>query len=197
MFSARFFWHIALRRLARTSGFFTTTWCATCLTVFSSCSQPPTLARDEDVNNYLRRRSDQNQLARKSHADLDGRHSRYPHRLERKRLPQAFASTDMIIDDDCPMCRMVGTRPACWEWAWVFGISMDQTWTMTLRSRFFKTRQGVGGREPPRDEFNKELDRGVKNAACDLRARTARRADPFFDPEHGISKHFASEPRLF
>jgi len=100
--------HIALRRLARTSGFFTTTWCATCFTVFSELQPTADISRDEDVTNTYDARSDQNQLARKSASDLDGRIPAILIDNERKRLPQALRPPDMIIDDDCPMCRMVG-----------------------------------------------------------------------------------------
>jgi hypothetical protein len=142
------------------------------------------VGRDEDVNQLLTTLDQiKNEWLESPQADLDGRIPAILIDNERKRLPQAMRPHDMIIDDDCPMCRMFGdeTSPlgmgvGFWH---LDGSNMEDDFAFS----FFKTRQEWEVENRRREEFNKEFDRRW----AEREQRTARgeslEPDPFFDPE--------------
>jgi hypothetical protein len=136
-------------------------------------------------------------------ADLDGRIPAILIDNERKRLPQALRPRDMIIDDDCPMCRMFGdeTSPlgmgvGFWH---LDGSNMDDDFAFSS----FKTRQEWEVENRRREEFNKEFDRKSEERRQRLARGEPLEPDPFFAPEPwdlkttliGERRHFgSSEP---
>ena len=101
---------------------------------------------------------------------------------ERKRLPQAMRPHDMIIDDDCPMCQMLGdeTSPlgmgvGFWH---LDGAHMDDDFAFSD----FKTRQEWEVENRRREEFDREFER-ERPALGQPHAQGDRlELDPFFDP---------------
>jgi hypothetical protein len=143
------------------------------------------VGRDEDVNELLTTLDQiKTDWLENPQADLDGRTPAILIDNERKRLPQALRPRDMIIDDDCPMCRMFGDETSLLGMGVGFwhldGSNMDDDFAFS----FFKTRQEWEVENRRRDEFNKEFDRKCE----ERRQRLARgepfdEPDPFFDPE--------------
>jgi hypothetical protein len=116
-------------------------------------------------------------------ADLDGRIPAIIIENERKRLPQAMSLRDMIIDDDCPMCRMFGdeTSPlgmgvGFWH---LDGSNMDDDFAFSS----FKTRQEWEVENRRREEFNREFDRKCEEGNARIGRGEKPEADPSFDPE--------------
>jgi hypothetical protein len=102
---------------------------------------------------------------------------------ERKRLPQAMRPHDMIIDDDCPICRMFGdeTSPlglglGFWH---LDGSHMDEDFVFSP----YKTLEEFEAENRRREEFN--FDRRSKERKERLARRERLEPDPFFDPEWG------------
>jgi hypothetical protein len=90
--------------------------------------------------------------------DLDGRIPAIIIDNERKRLPQAMHPHDMIIDDDCPMCRMFGdeTNPlgmgvGFWH---LDGSHMDEEFAFS----WFKTREEWEAENRRREQFDREFE---------------------------------------
>jgi len=143
------------------------------------------ISRDEDVNQLLTTLDQiKTNWLENPQADLDGRIPAILIDNERKRLPQALRPPDMIIDDDCPMCRMVGDETSLLGMGVGFwhldGSNMDDDFAFS----FFKTRQEWEVENRRRDEFNKELDRRCEERRQRLaRGEPLDEPDPFFDPE--------------
>lgn len=115
--------------------------------------------------------------------DLDGRVPAIIIENERKRLPQALRPLDMIIDDDCPMCRMFGdeTSPlgmgvGFWH---LDGSNMDDDFAFSS----FLTRQEWEAENRRREEFSKEFDRKWEERQQRIAQGEALEPDPFFDLE--------------
>jgi hypothetical protein len=128
-------------------------------------------------------------------ADLDGRIPAIIIDNERKRLPQAMSPCDMIIDDDCPMCRMFGdeTSPlgmgvGFWH---LDGSNMDDDFAFSS----CKTRQEWEVENSRREEFNREFNRECEERRQGLAHGGPLEPDPFFDPEFNF-KTTRIGPRL-
>ena len=129
-------------------------------------------------------------------ADLDGRIPAIIIDNERKRLPQAMRPRDMIIDDDCPMCRMFGdeTSPlgmgvGFWH---LDGSHMDDDFAFS----WFKTRQEWEVEIHRRDEFDKKFKRDCEEREQRLaRGEPLDEPDPFFDPDELSFKTTRIGPR--
>ena len=117
-------------------------------------------------------------------ADLDERIPAIIIDNERKRLPQAMRPRDMIVDDDCPMCRMFGdeTSPlgmgvGFWH---LDGSHMDDDFAFS----WFKTRQEWEVEIRRREEFDKKFMRDFEEREQRLaRGEPLDEPDPFFDPD--------------
>jgi hypothetical protein len=127
--------------------------------------------------------------------DLDGHIPAIIIDNERKRLPQAMSPRDMIIDDDCPMCRMFGdeTSPlgmgvGFWH---LDGSNMDDDFAFSS----CKTRQEWEVENSRREEFNREFDRECEERRQGLAHGGPLEPDPFSDPEFNF-KTTRIGPRL-
>jgi hypothetical protein len=117
-------------------------------------------------------------------SDLEGRIPAIVVNNERKRLPEAIRPRDMIIDDDCPMCRMLGdeTSPlgmgvGFWH---LDGSHMDDDFAFS----FFKTRQEYELENRRREEFSREFERRWEERRQRIASGEELEDDPFFD--HGL-----------
>lgn len=115
--------------------------------------------------------------------DLEGRIPAIIIDNERKRFPQAMRPHDMIIDDDCPMCQMLGdeTSPlgmgvGFWH---LDGSHMDDDFAFS----FFKTRQEYELENRRREEFSLEFDRKCEERRQRIARGETLEPDPFFDPK--------------
>ena len=116
-------------------------------------------------------------------SDLDGRVPAIIIHNERKRLPQALRPRDMIIDADCPVCRMFGdeTSPlgmgvGFWH---LDGSHMDDDFAFSS----FTSRQEWEAENRRREEFDREFDRKWEERQQRIARGEAPEPDPFFDPE--------------
>ena len=115
--------------------------------------------------------------------DLDGRVPAIIIDNERKRLPQALRPHDVVIDDDCPICRMFGdeTTPlgmgvGFWH---LDGSHMDDDFAFS----WFKTREEWEAENRRREEFDREFDRKREERQQRIARGETLEPDPFFDPE--------------
>ena len=115
-------------------------------------------------------------------SDLDGRVPAIVIDNERKRLPQALRPHDMIIDDDCPVCRMFGdeTNPLAmgvgfWH---LDGSHMDDDFAFS----WLKTREEWEAENRRREEFDREFDRKREERQQRIARGEVLEPDPFFDP---------------
>jgi len=126
--------------------------------------------------------------------DYDGRIPAIIIENERKRLPLTLSAQDMIIDEDCDLCRMsanevaMGFGPCFWH---LDGSHMDDDFAFS----WYKTREEWEAENRRREEFDKEFNRRWE----DRQQRIARGEprpgspdgqpgwgggpDPFFDPD--------------
>lgn len=116
-------------------------------------------------------------------ADLDGRIPAILIDNERRRLPQALRPRDMIVDEDCPTCRMFGdeTSPlgmgvGFWH---LDGSNMDDDFAFSS----FKTRQEWEVEKRRREEFDKEFKRKWAEREQRIALGEPLEPDPFFDAE--------------
>lgn len=93
-----------------------------------------------------------------SQPDYDGRIPALLIENERKRLPIAMLGRDMVIDDECPMCQMMGDESAFglevgfWH---LDGAHMDDDFAFS----HLRTREEWEAENREREQFNKEFDR--------------------------------------
>jgi hypothetical protein len=102
---------------------------------------------------------------------------------ERRRLPQALHPHDMIIDDDCPVCRAFGdeTSPlgmgvGFWH---LDGSHMDDDFAFS----HYQTREEWEAENRRREEFNREFNRKWQERQERIARGETPEPDPFFDPE--------------
>ena len=115
--------------------------------------------------------------------DLDGRIPAVIIDNERKRLPQAMRPRDMIIDDDCPVCRAFGdeTSPlgigvGFWH---LDGSHMDDDFAFSS----YKTRAEWEAENRRREEFDLEFNQKREERQQRLARGEAAEFDSSFDPE--------------
>ena len=130
-------------------------------------------------------------------SDCDGRMPAIVIDNERKRLPQALRPHDMIIDEDCPMCQMLGdeTNPlgmgvGFWH---LDGSHMDDEFAFS----FCKTREEWEVENRRREEFSREFNRKWEDRQQRLARGETIEPDPFFDPEPVGSGWGWFDPVLF
>ena len=102
---------------------------------------------------------------------------------ERKRLPQALLPHDMIIDDDCPVCRAFGdeTSPlgmgvGFWH---LDGSNMDDDFAFS----HYQKREDWEAENRRREEFALECDRKWQERQDRIARGETPEPDPFFDPK--------------
>lgn len=86
--------------------------------------------------------------------DLEGRVPASLIECERRRLPMAMSAKEMMIDEDCEWCQMLGEAegPSFWH---LDGSHMDNEFAFS----FYSTRAEWEEEERQREEFNKEFNR--------------------------------------
>lgn len=116
-------------------------------------------------------------------ADFDGHIPAILIDNERKRLPQALHAHDMIIDDDCPVCRAFGdeTSPlgmgvGFWH---LDGAHMDDDFAFS----HYQTREEWESANRRREEFDREFNRKWQERQEQIARGETPEHDPFFDPE--------------
>jgi hypothetical protein len=147
-------------------------------------SQPGLENGSEEVNQLVARLDQiKTEWLENPQPDLGGRIPAIIIQNERKRLPQAMRPHDMIIDDDCPMCQMMGdeTSPlgmgvGFWH---LDGSHMDDDFAFSS----FKTRQEWEVEIRGREDFDREFDRKMKERRERIARGETLEEDSFFDPE--------------
>ena len=86
---------------------------------------------------------------------------------ERRRFPSTMSSKDVVIDEDCDICRMMGDDISMglgvsfWS---LDGCNMDDDFAFS----FFRTREEWEADKRQWEEFNREFDRKWKEEHPDL-----------------------------
>jgi hypothetical protein len=96
---------------------------------------------------------------------------------ERKRLPEAMGGRSMVIDENCPCCKMMGdeSEAGLGVYFWhLDGCNMDDDFAFSS----FKTKQEWEAQQKLNEEFNREWNERKERLA---RGETLE-PDPFFDP---------------
>lgn len=116
-------------------------------------------------------------------ADFDGHIPAILIDNERKRLPQALLPHDMIIDDDCPVCRAFGDETSPLGMGVGFWHLDDSQMDDDFAFSHYKTREEWEAENRRREEFDREFNRKWQ----ERKERSARgetpEPDPFFDLE--------------
>src|SRR6476620_10988185 len=114
--------------------------------------------------------------------DFDGRVPAIIIDNERKRLPQAMRPHDMIIDEDCPVCRMLGNEgpPGMGVGFWhLDGAHMDDGFAFS----HYTTPEEWEAENRRREEFDKEFNQKWEERQQRTARGEALEPDPCFDPE--------------
>jgi hypothetical protein len=117
------------------------------------------------------------------HPDYDGRIPAILIDNERKRLPIALRPRDMIVDEDCPLCQMLGdeTTPlglGVGFWG-LDGSQMDDDFAFSC----YKTREEWEAENRRREEFSIEFNRRWEERQKRIARGEVIEPDPFFDPD--------------
>jgi hypothetical protein len=116
-------------------------------------------------------------------SDLDGHIPAIIINNERRRLPQALRPRDMIIDDDCPMCQVLGdeTNPLATNLGFwhLDGSHMEDEFAFSP----CKTMAEWEAENRRREEFDKEFNRKWEERQQRIARGETLEPDRFFDPE--------------
>ena len=117
------------------------------------------------------------------HPDYDGRIPAILIDNERKRLPIALRPRDMIVDEDCPLCQMLGdeTTPlglGVGFWG-LDGSQMDDDFAFSCH----KTREEWEAENRRREEFSIEFNRRWEERQQRIARGEVIEPDSFFDPD--------------
>lgn len=146
--------------------------------------KPTHIGRDEDVNQLLATLDQiKTDWLESPQADLDGRIPAILIDNERKRLPQALRPCDMIIDDDCPVCRMFGDETSPLGMGVGFWHLDESNMDDEFAFSSFKTRQEWEVDTRRREEFHREFDRKWAEREQRIARGEPAEPDPFFGPE--------------
>jgi hypothetical protein len=87
-------------------------------------------------------------------SDFSGKRPAYIIECERRRLPLAMSAKEALIDDDCPLCQIMGEEmtPMFWH---LDGCNMDDDFPFS----FYRTRAEWEEEERRQQEFNAEFNR--------------------------------------
>ena len=113
--------------------------------------------------------------------DLEGRIPFVIIDNERKRLPEAMGGRSMVVDEDCPICKMMGDESEAglevcfWH---LDGCNMDDGFAFSS----CRTIEDWEAEQKRHDEFNQEWDRKRKEREERIARGEQLDPDPFFDP---------------
>jgi hypothetical protein len=110
---------------------------------------------------------------------------------ERRRLPEAMLGREMVIDEDCPVCRMMGNDAELGLEVGFWGLDgahMDDDFAFSS----FRTREEWEADRRSWKEFNEEFNRKWEERQQRLARGEVLEPDPFFDPPD-LDKLFKSE----
>jgi hypothetical protein len=110
---------------------------------------------------------------------------------ERRRLPEAVLGREMVIDEDCPVCRMMGNDAELGLEVGFWGLDgahMDDDFAFSC----FRTREEWEADRRSWKEFNEEFNRKWEERQQRLARGEILEPDPFFDPPD-LDKLFRSE----
>ena len=113
--------------------------------------------------------------------DLSGRIPAIIIDNERRRLPEAMLGHDMVIDDDCPVCRMMADDAELGMEVGFWGLDsahMDDDFAFSS----FRTREEWEADRQKWKEFHEEFDRKWKKRQQSIARGEVPEPDPFFDP---------------
>ena len=100
---------------------------------------------------------------------------------ERRRLPEAMGGRSMVIDEDCPLCKMMGdeSEAGLGVWFWhLDGNSMDDHFAFSM----FLTEKEYLEDRLEMELRHQEFDRRWKEREERLARGEPLKPDPFFDP---------------
>jgi len=100
---------------------------------------------------------------------------------ERRRLPEAMLGREMVIDEDCPVCRMMGNDAELGLEVGFWGLDgahMDEDFAFSS----FRTREEWEADRRSWKEFNEAFNRKWEERQQRLARGEALEPDPFFDP---------------
>ena len=110
-----------------------------------------------DVLRWLRQVQEQ-WLGEPDWEDLSGRTPADVIRRERQRIPMAVSGKEAMVDDDCPLCQMLGESvgPVFWH---LDGCNMDNDFPFSIYQR---TRQQWKAEQRDYEEFNRKFEEEEK-----------------------------------
>jgi hypothetical protein len=110
---------------------------------------------------------------------------------ERRRLPEAMLGREMVIDEDCPVCRMMGNDAELGLEVGFWGLDgahMDDDFAFSS----FRTREEWEADRRQWKEFNEEFNRKWEERQQRLARGEVLEPDPYFDPPE-LDNLFRSE----
>jgi hypothetical protein len=119
-------------------------------------------------------------LAEPNH-DLSGRIPFVIIDNERKRLPEAMGGRSMVVDEDCPICKMMGDESEAglevcfWH---LDGCNMDDEFAFSA----FRTREEWEDERRRRELFSQEFNQKWQEREERIARGEQLEPDPFFDP---------------
>ncbi|HEY6119772.1 MAG TPA: hypothetical protein VIV66_07425 [Pyrinomonadaceae bacterium] len=100
---------------------------------------------------------------------------------ERRRIPEAMGGRSMVVDEDCPVCKMMGdeSEAGLGVYFWhLDGCNMDDEFAFST----FGTSEEWESDQREREERHKEFDRKWKEREERIARGETLDPDPFFDP---------------
>jgi hypothetical protein len=100
---------------------------------------------------------------------------------ERRRLPEAMSGRTMVIDEDCPVCKMMGDEAEAGLGIYfrhLDGCNMDDEFAFST----FRTIEEWETDQREMEERHKEFDRKWKEREERIARGEVLEPDPFFDP---------------
>ena len=113
----------------------------------------PSVESFADVVRWLRQVQDE-WLSEPNWEDFSGRTPAEVIRCERQRIPMAVSGKEAMVDDDCPLCQMLGESigPVFWH---LDGCNNDQDFPFSI---YCRTRQEWEEEQRGYEEFNRAFD---------------------------------------
>ena len=100
---------------------------------------------------------------------------------ERRRIPEAMGGRSMVVDEDCPVCKMMGdeSEAGLGVYFWhLDGSNMDDEFAFST----FRTSEEWESDRREMEERHKEFDRKWKEREERIARGETLEPDPFFDP---------------
>lgn len=114
---------------------------------------------------------------------------------ERRRIPEAMGGRSMVVDEDCPICKMMGDEAEAGRGIWFWhldGCNMDDHFAF---STFLTEKEYLDDRLEM-EQRHREFDRRWKEREERIARGEPVEPDPFFDPPdlYDLSQFALSEP---